>query len=96
MSQWAEAEIGFAQLPAVRRAELLLERFFVREEAARTVQRAWLTHLLATGQLSSGDPKAPLSYHLTILLAHSLTRFLLPLLLSYALMLLLSYDLMTL
>ena len=48
VSQWAEAEIGFAQLPAVRRAELLLERFFVRDEAARTLQRGWVTHLLAS------------------------------------------------
>ena len=43
--------------PEPNRAELLLERFFVRDEAARRLQRAWLTHLLDTGQLSSDDAK---------------------------------------
>ena len=35
----------------------MLERFFVRDEAARRLQRAWLTHILNTGQLSSDDAK---------------------------------------
>jgi len=44
MCDWAEVEIAFSQLPSVARAERLLERYFCRDEAVRSLQRCWAAH----------------------------------------------------